>query len=108
MPQNMYWLMINTYSILLSEIRMFQNAIYSMICFFFSIVITVLSNANFVHATCQAHFKFFRKCKSKWWSILIIEVALWLVDTSIIPICIICKRHREVKNFGQGHKANKV
>ena len=92
MPQNMYLLVNNTYSILLSEVRMFQNAIYSMIWFFFSNVTIILSNANFVHATCQAYSKFFRKCKSKWWNILIIEVALWLVDTSIIPICITCNR----------------
>ena len=52
--------MNNTYSILLSEVRMFQNAIYSMIWFFFSNVIVVLSNANFVYATCQAHSNFFR------------------------------------------------
>lgn len=62
----MYLLVNNTYSILLSEVRMFQNAIYSMIWFFFSNVTIILSNANFVHATCQAYSKFFRKYKSKW------------------------------------------
>ena len=62
---NIYLLMSNAYSIFLSKGRMFQNAIYSMIWFFFSNIIIVLSNTNFVRTTYQAHSKFFRKFKSK-------------------------------------------